>query len=65
MSLKIPDPNQPSQKQLDFLDKLGYIGKKDITANEAAELIDELVEFRRQEEADMGGGLDDDIKYGN
>jgi hypothetical protein len=49
MSLKVPDPNQPSQKQLDFLKSLGYLGSYEgLKANEAAELIDELLAEQKQ-----------------
>lgn len=44
--------NQPSPKQWQMLEKLGYIGKQDITKQEASELIDELLAEQRLMERD-------------
>lgn len=45
MSLKIT--NRLTQKQRELLVKLEYVGKWDITVEEAAKLIDELVVERK------------------
>lgn len=47
MGLKIS--NKATPKQIETLKNLDYIGKWDLTTDEAAEVITELFEQRRQE----------------
>lgn len=55
MSLIVSD--RATQAQIDLLKKLEYYGDLNLSMQEASELIDEYIEQRRMDEADMVDGL--------
>lgn len=61
MSLKLT--NRLTTPQRELLVRLDYLGKWDLTVEEAAALIQELIEQRRQEE-DIDQSVPDWIKQG-
>lgn len=61
MSLKLG--NSITEKQKAFLKKLDYYGNLNLTQQEAAKLIDELLEQQRQERAAEEMGAEEYIGY--